>query len=213
MPMSELIDISVALRPEMPIWPSSRGFRRSSTLSFAAGDGVNVSQIEMDVHCGTHIEGPLHYVDGGAPVDSIGLDVLIGNASVVDLAGAASIGPAELEAAEIRPDCQRLLLKTANSGRWADGEPFSPDYVALTVDGARWVAERGVRLVGVDYLSVQRMEDPPDTHRVLMQESVAILEGLDLSAVNAGEYRLICQPLRIPGAEAAPARAVLERLP
>jgi arylformamidase len=177
------------------------------------GDDVNVSRLEMDVHCGTHVEGPLHFIDGGEPLEAIPLSVLVGAAHVASVPAAERIGPRELEAAGVPADTERLLLRTRNSElRLADESGFRRDYVALTVDGARWLAEHGIRLIGIDYLSVQCFGDDAETHRVLMRAGVAILEGLDLSAAAPGKYRLTCLPLCIAGAEAAPARAILEPL-
>jgi arylformamidase len=197
----------------MPIWPGSIGFRIRYTRAFGMGDDVNVSQLEMDVHCGTHVESPLHFVDGGSSLEAFALDVFVGAARVVHLPDVESIGPDELEAAVVPARVDRLLLRTRNSDLWASSPDFQTDYVALSVDGARWIAEHGVRLIGVDYLSVQGYRGDPETHRVLMRAGVAILEGIDLSGVESGEYRLTCLPLRLAGAEAAPARAILEGLP
>jgi arylformamidase len=201
------------LRPGMPRWPNSAGFGIDRTLAFDQGDDVNVSRLEMDVHCGTHVEGPLHYIDGGDPLEATPIEVLVGVAYVASIPVATEIGPRELEAAVLPLGTQRLLLRTRNSelGLAGQGE-FRRDYVALTLDGARWVAEREIRLLGIDYLSVQRMDDDAETHRVLLRAGVTILEGLDLRAVAPGQYRLTCLPLRIADAEAAPARAILEPL-
>lgn len=208
--MADPIDISVRLHPDMPVWPGSPGVAIHKTRTIAAGNPANESRLEMDVHCGTHVEAPLHFIDGARPVGSISLDVLVGRARVEHLHEAEAIGAEEL--ARVPPGTERLLLRTQNSDRWRSGGPFRRDYVALTLDGARWIADHGVRLVGVDYLSVQRWGDDPETHRVLMRAGVAILEGIDLSNAPAGDYRLTCLPLRIETIEAAPARAVLEPL-
>jgi len=195
----------------MPTWPGSAGFRIRRAMAIADGNDANVSTIEMDVHCGTHVEGPLHFIDGGAALDTMDLDVFVGSAYVLHLPDAESIGPDEL--AGTPAGTERLLIRTRNSDAWADQAEFTPDYVALTLDGAHWIAERALRLVGVDYLSVQRWGDDPETHRTLMRAGVAILEGIDLGAVDAGTYRLTCLPLRLEGAEASPVRAVLEAQP
>jgi arylformamidase len=174
---------------------------------------VNVSQIDMDVHCGTHVESPLHFIDGAAALESLPLQVFVGPARVVHLPNADAIGPDELDGADVPPGVERLLMRTRNSGLWAaGGSDFQRDYVALTAAGARWVAERRIRLVGIDYLSIQRFEDGPETHRTLMRDGVAILEGINLDGVEQGDYRLTCLPLRLAGSEAAPARAILEPL-
>jgi arylformamidase len=205
------IDISVHVNPGMPRWPGSAGFSVRRAMAIADGDDANVSTIEMDVHCGTHVEGPLHFIDDGAPLDAIPLDAFIGSAYVLHLPDADSIGPDELETVPARTE--RLLVRTRNSETWATRTEFASDYVALTLAGAQWIAERGLRLVGVDYLSVQRWGDDPETHRTLMRGGVAILEGIDLSGVDAGTYRLTCLPLRLDGLEASPVRAILEAQP
>ena len=208
--MPRLIDISVPITRGLPTWPGSTGFNVEQTLSFERGDGITVSRLDLDVHTGTHVESALHYVEGGDPVETLPLDAFIGPALVVDLGSADAIGADELEAADIPGETERLLLRTRNSGSLRAGQDFREDFVGLTLDGATWIADRGLRLVGTDYLSVQRFGDDPETHRVLMRAGVAILEGLDLSAVDSGEYRLTCLPIRLHGAEAAPARAILE---
>jgi arylformamidase len=205
------IDITVPLRAEMPTWPGSVGIGLSLTQSFAAGDDVNVSRLEMDVHTGTHVENALHFIDGGAPLEAIPLDAFVGPALVVDMPAAESIGADELEAAAIPQATERILLRTRNSvDRLLERREFTADFVALIVDGARWIAERRFRLVGVDYLSVQQYGAEPATHRALMEAGVAILEGANLADVAAGPHRLICLPIRLADAEAAPARAILE---
>lgn len=211
--MSELIDISVRLSPGMPVWPGSVGIGVQRTQSFARGDAVNVSRLDMDVHCGTHVESPLHFIDQGAELETFPLEVFVGPAHVAHLAEADVIGAPELERAAIPATAERLLLRTRNSLFWQDeAAPFRTDYSALSPEGAAWIVERGIRLIGVDYLSVQRFGDGPETHEILMRAGVVILEGLDLSAVPPGAYRLICLPLWLGAAEAAPARAVLETL-
>jgi arylformamidase len=183
------------------------------TQRIQAGDPANVSRLVGDVHTGTHVDAPLHFLDGGRSVDALDLDALIGPATVVDLPDVDDITAAVLAAAPIPPGARRLLFRTRNSQRWArDGSEFSREYVALTVDAARWVVERGIRLLGVDYLSVQRFHDPPTTHQVLLAAGVVIVEGLDLSSAPAGDHEVICLPLLLVGAEGAPARVVLRPL-
>jgi arylformamidase len=208
--MARLIDISVPITRGLPTWPGSTGFSTERTLSFERGDGITVSRLEMDVHTGTHVESALHYVEDGDPVEALPLDAFVGPALVVVIGSTDAIGADELDAAGIPDDTERLLLRTRNSGSLQPGQDFTQDFVGLTLDGARWIADRGVRLVGTDYLSIQCFGDDPETHRVLMRAGIAILEGLDLSGVDAGEYRLTCLPLRVHGTEAAPARAILE---
>lgn len=209
--MPHLIDISVHLYRGMPVWPGSDGFAIRRSMTIADGADANVSTIEMDVHAGTHVEAPLHFLADGRPLDRVPLEVFVGSARVLHVPDAVSVGPAELEA--MPPDTERLLIRTRNSEWWPGADAFRRDYVALTADGARWIADRRMKLVGMDYLSVQRWGDDPETHRILLRAGVTILEGLDLSAAPAGQYRLTCLPLRLDGAEASPVRAVLEPQP
>jgi arylformamidase len=202
-------DISLAIGPGLPIWPTSSGYRLRQAMAIAAGDPANVTEVDMDVHTGTHIEASLHFLADGEALDRLPLDRFVGPAFVVDIAGEA-VTPAALDAAGVPPGTRRLLVKTANSARWAAGwGAFDPVYVALTPDAARWVVERGVQLVGIDHLSVQRYDDDGETHRILMRGGVAILEGLNLAGVRQGGYTLVAAPIRLAGAEAAPARAIL----
>jgi arylformamidase len=212
--MSELIDISVRLRPEMPIWPGSPGVHVTLTRSMDRGDPVTETRLDIDVHCGTHVEGPMHLMAGGAPVQAFPLSAFVGPAWVADLQGTRVIGSDALAEAGIPTGVERLLVRTANSDLWAnDAQTFQADFAALTADGATWVVDRGIRLIGLDYLSVQLFEDDPETHRILMRSGVAILEGLNLIAASPGMYRLTCLPLSLDATEAAPARAMLEPLP
>ena len=204
-----VIDISVALERQLPTWPGSRGHRTYRTMAIESGDAANVTQLEMDVHAGTHVENSLHFLADGDPVAQIAIERLVGPALVIELAGTA-VTAAALEGAGIPPGTLRLLLKSSNSALWHAADPiFDPQYVALTAEAAHWLVDRHVDVVGIDYLSVQRFEDPPETHRILMRAGIAIIEGLDLSDAGPGVYDLVCLPLSLSRAEAAPARVVL----
>ncbi len=194
----------------MPIWPDSRGLRIFETMRIADGSPANVSQIDMDVHCGTHVEAPRHFLADGVALDAVPLEVFVGPALVIELLTESTIAASSLQARDIPEGTERLLLKTRNSSLWHGRDrSFRPDFVALTVDAAAWVVARGIRLVGIDYLSIQRFDDGPETHRTLFRGGVTILEGLDLTGVRPGRYTLACLPLRAVGVEAAPVRAVL----
>jgi arylformamidase len=211
--MSRLIDISVRVHPGMTVWPDSTGIRLEQVRSHERGDDVMVSRLDMDVHCGTHVEAPLHFLPDGSALDSYALETFIGPAHVVALGDADIIGPAELDAARIPDGASRVLLQTRNSTFWQDGlAPFRTDFVGLSPDGAAWIVDREIRLIGADYLSIAPYDIGPETHRILMRGGVAILEGLNLRGVRPGLYRLWCGPLRLAGTEAAPARAALEEI-
>lgn len=207
--MPRFFDVSMELAEDIPIWPGSRGFRMFRTMSIGDGDPANVSLIEMDVHAGTHIESSLHFLEDGEPLEALPLDRFVGPAQVVTIDGPDVTADA-LDGCDIPEDTTRLLLKTRNSAM-ADltHGAFEPAYAGLTAEAARWIIDRAISLVGIDYLSVQRFSDGPETHRILMRAGVAILEGLDLRAVEAGRYTLVCLPLRLGVAEAAPARVIL----
>lgn len=206
---ARLIDISVSLERQLPTWPGSRGHRTFRTMSIESGDVANVTQLEMDVHAGTHVESSLHFLPDGEPLAAVPLEDLVGPAQVVEVAGDAVTASA-LDNAGIAPDTSRLLLKTTNSALWhADNPVFDPHYVALTTDAAQWLVAHGIDVVGIDYLSIQRFEDPPETHGILMRAGIAIIEGLDLRDAQPGTYELVCLPLRLSRAEAAPARVIL----
>ena len=211
--MRKLIDISVTLHPRMPVWTGSPGVDIQSIQSIEKGDIANVSQLRLDIHSGTHIDAPLHFVDKGKTTADIPLEILVGECLVVDLRGKSQITASDLEALSIPSDVKRLLLKTDNSAHWADPlHQFDQDFCALTADAAQWVVDHGIQLIGIDYHSIQLFHDPPDTHLILLRKEVVILEGLDLRSVDTGTYRLICLPIKIHGVEGASARAILEQI-
>jgi arylformamidase len=205
-----IIDISVVLQPTIPTWPGSPGFQLSPINRLEAGDAANVSQIQTDVHVGTHVDAPWHFLQNGITVEQLSLETLVGQATVVSLPDVTAITPKELEALQLPSDTKRLLFQTKNSQLWSQGiTEFQQDFVALTAEAAQWVADRGIELVGVDYLSVQRYHDSPRTHEILLEAGIIIVEGLNLSAVQPGTYHFVCLPLKLAGADGAPARAIL----
>lgn len=204
-------DVSVTLSETLPVWPGEPRVRVRETSSIVQGDAANVSHISLGVHTGTHIDAPRHFVRGGETVDEIDLRRLIGPAVVRSLPDITEITAGELEGLTLPADTKRLLLRTSNSELWhQDATTFVEDYVALTPDAARWVVRRGIDLIGIDYLSIQKYTDAePETHRVLLGGRVVILEGLDLTGIAEGSYLLYCLPLKLMAAEGAPVRAVL----
>ena len=167
--------------------------------------------MSCSVHTGTHVDAPFHHFADGSGADALPLDSMVGPAVVADLTQVDQIGANELDALKLPRGTARLLCRTRNSQLWADRQAgFTREFVAVAPDGAQWLVDRNIRLVGVDYLSVERFgADPPDTHRRLLGAGVVILEGLDLRAVKAGPYWLACLPWKLRGADGAPARAIL----
>jgi arylformamidase len=206
---AEWIDVAVPLRSGMVHWPGDPEVRISRSLDLAAGDTCVVSHLAMSVHTGTHIDAPLHYLPGGASLDRMAPEAGIGRARVIEAAAGREIAAEDLRRFRLRRG-ERVLLKTSNSERCWESDAFVADYVHIGVEAARFVAGRGIRLLGIDYLSVGAPGELGDeVHRILLRAGVWIVEGLDLSRVRAGAYDLICLPLRLAGAEGAPARVLL----
>jgi arylformamidase len=209
-----ITDISVGLRNDLPVWPGDSPVSLTRERDIAAGDPVTVSRLECCVHSGTHVDAPSHFLAAGSQIQDLDLTVLIGPALVVEVSASQAsqaIQATDLEAAGIPAGTLRLLLKSGNSGLWqASPTEFVEDFVALSPDAAEWVVDRGIGLVGIDYLSIQRFADQdPATHTILLAAGVIILEGLDLNAVAPGDFELVCLPIKLLEAEGAPARAVL----
>jgi arylformamidase len=211
-PGPRLHDISVDVCPQMPSWPGDPTFESRLIDAISQGEAANVSWIGMGAHSGTHVDAPLHFFQGGAAVDSLPLDVLVGPCIVAELTATSAIRAADLEAQSLPAGATRLLLKTANSSLWhSSSSTFRPAFVGLAPDAAAWVVQQGIRLLGVDYLSVEPYPAPREhpVHKTLLAAGVVILEGTDLSEVPPGAYTLICLPLKLVGLEGAPARAIL----
>lgn len=205
-----IYDISVGLSPEMPVWPGDPPVRLERVEHIAEGANANVSRLECGVHTGTHVDAPLHFLDGAAPVETLPLKVLTGRAYVVDLRRASVLDAATLEASDIPPRSRRILFRTRNSDYWArKGSEFQADFVAVDPSGAEWLVRKGVQLVGIDYLSIAPYKRSKETHRILLEKGVVVVEGLDLSRVSQGRYTLYCLPLKLIGSDGAPARAIL----
>lgn len=204
-----LIDISHSLHPDMPVWPGDPPFQREERLTFEK-DGLRLSTLHIGAHCGTHLDAPAHFLKEGTTVESLSLETLIGPAYVADLRGTARIGADNLRKA-VPDSVERLLLKTDNAARW--GPQFNRSYVALDESAADWALDASVRLIGMDYLSVEIFgASEPVVHRKLLGASVILVEGLKLDVVEPGWYELICLPIKLSGAEGAPCRAALRSL-
>jgi arylformamidase len=206
-------DISLPISSAMPVWPGDPPIRIESVSSVSRGEEFNVSRLEMGTHTLTHVDPPRHFMEDGLPIDRLSLDVLIGPALVIEPHPTGNLVTAtDLGQLGIR-DTERLLIKTRNSDFWSGGPyDFEYEFVSLSKDAARWLLSKGIKLVGVDYLSVDAFDArEPVVHRTLLEQGVIIVEGLNLSHVPEGRYQLICLPLRVRDGDGAPARVVLVR--
>lgn len=209
---TELIDISLPVSTDSVVWPSAPRPRFERRLSIDRGDAVNDSNIAMNVHTGTHIDAPAHHFADGQTSEASDLNALVGEAWVLGVPDVGEITPDHLANAWPPSGAERVLLKTRNSRLWAEGVArFQEDFCALTAAAAEWLVAHGVRLIGVDYLSVQRFRDSNAVHQILLRANVILLEGLDLTPAEPGKYELLCLPMKLVGLEGAPARAVLRR--
>jgi arylformamidase len=206
-----IFDITVAITPSMPVWPGDPAVDISLASSIDRGDHVNVTHLSISAHTGTHVDAPHHFLNDHRTVEALALDVLTGPCYVTQLPDDVDEISAEvLERVPIGDGTTRLLFGTRNSRLWSSGQhEFEKDFVSVSQDGAEWLVARGIKLVGVDYLSVAAFDDPDPTHIALLQAGVIIVEGLDLSQVPRGFYDLYCLPLKIVGADGAPARVIL----
>ena len=203
------IDVSVPLRSGMVHWPDNPPVRIERMLDIDCGDVANVSRISMGSHTGTHMDAPLHFVREGKGLDEMPLDATIGRARVIEIKDPESVKPCDLRRHSIRGG-ERILFKTRNSTRAWRTDAFVEDFVYVSQEAARYLAAWQVRTVGIDYLSVGGfLRDGVETHRALLEAGIWVIEGLDLSRVEPGEYELVCLPLRLVGSDGAPARVVL----
>ena len=206
---SRWIDVSVPIRVGMVVFEGDPEVAIAQAAAIAKGDAANVSRLDLGAHTGTHIDAPVHFIAGAPGIEAVPPDALIGPAFVADARDVRGlIDERALATLAIPAGVERLLFRTQNSELW-DLPAFSRDFIGLAEGAAHELVRRGVRLVGIDYLSIAPFDDPVPTHRALLAAGAVILEGLDLRAAEPGEYDLVCLPLRIPGADGAPARAML----
>jgi arylformamidase len=212
----QVYDVSVPLSANTTTYPGDPGISIKHWLRMANGDHANVSRIDFGLHSGTHVDAPAHFIEGGAKVGSLPIDSLLGEAEVIAVEPHIDVIDESFVAANCPRGSQRVLFKTRNSIFWGDTERgFHEDYVYIDPDAARWLVESGIKLVGIDYLSVEKFNsDSFPTHLAFLSRGVVIVEGLDLRAVPAGQYELLCLPLKIAGGsgDGAPARVILRTL-
>jgi arylformamidase len=212
----KIYDISVPLSSTTPTYPGDPGIEIKLSKNLAAGDVANVSHMDFGLHSGTHVDAPAHFIEGGAKVDSMSLQILIGEAEVVEVPEDIKVIDKDFVAANCIRGAQRVLFKTRNSSFWnSPQDGFRADYTYLDSGAAERLVESGIKLVGIDYISIERFDTQShETHHILLGNDVIVLEGLDLRAVSAGLYELICLPLKIAdgAGDGAPARTVLRTL-
>lgn len=203
-----LYDATLPITKEIVTFPGDPPFQTEPVLRIRKGDPFNLARFSMGTHAGTHVDPPAHCLEDGTAVDELPLEILVGAGVVIDLRGHAQIDRRALSAAAIG-DHERILFKTDNGPRLLESS-FHHDFVGLTEDGARYLLEKNVRLVGIDYLSIERHENPNGpVHHILLEAGVVLVEGLHLLDIAPGEYEIFCLPIKIKGADGAPARVVL----
>ncbi|HEY6546945.1 MAG TPA: cyclase family protein [Vicinamibacteria bacterium] len=206
--MPRIFDVTVPLSAEVPVYPGDPPFSLEPTHEIGKGAPYNLGRLSLGTQTGTHVDAPYHFLADGATVDQLPLEILLGKARVIELMGRDRVDRSDLEQLNLRDDL-RVLFKTRMAGQMRHPQ-FVEDHVYLTEDAATYLVQAGIKLVGIDYLSFEKpgsLEFP--AHHALLSAGVVVVEGLDLSEVDAGEYDLVCLPLRILGADGAPARVLL----
>ena len=204
----KIYDISVAISLDLPVYPGDPGITVLPILSMEKGNHCNLTGLSLGSHTGTHVDAPRHFEPGGLTVDELDLNRLMGPAWVLKISSQQEIGRADLESQDLKGK-ERVLLKTSNSALWNRRE-FANNYVHLSQEGAAYLVEMGVKLVGIDYLSIEKYGSTDyGAHHTLLRAGVIILEGINLGSVEPGRYELLCLPLKVRGGEGAPARALL----
>ncbi len=206
-------DISVSISKDLPVWPGDPKVLVERVSRIEDGANANVSRMDIGCHTGTHVDAPFHFLPEGKTIESLSLEALIGPVQVIRIPDDFSVITGDLvRACGIKSDMKRVLFKTYSSTFWSKyGSQFRTEFVGIDESGAKALVELGVYLVGTDYLSVSPFKQSRPTHEAFLNASVVLLEGLDLTGVEAGEYNLVCLPLKLQGADGAPARAVLMR--
>jgi arylformamidase len=203
-------DISIPITPDMPVWPGDPAVSLERVSKIEDGQNANVTHASLSAHTGTHVDAPYHFLQNGDTLEKLSLKVLMGRVYVLYLPDVDLITADILWRAGIPSRTRRLLFKTRNSEIWARGEKeFQTDFVALAPDAAQYLVNRGIKLVGIDYLSIAPFKESRPVHEILLGAGIVILEGVNLSAVSEGRYTLYCLPLNLQGVDGAPARAVL----
>ena len=204
------IDISLTIHPGMPYWPDNPAVEIEPSQCLAHGDVCNVSKLTIGTHTGTHVDGINHFIKGGMGIDKMPLDATIGKARVIEIKDPKQITVAEIEPHDIQ-EGERILFKTRNSDRALTTDKFLEDFVHISTDAANYLAEKKVRTVGVDYLSVGGYQgNVVEVHHALLGSGIWAIEGLNFARVEPGEYELICLPIKLKDGDGGLARAILK---
>ncbi len=209
--MNEMIDISLTITPELPTWPGDPQVVLERINKIEDGANANVSRLDISVHTGTHVDAPYHFLQNGNTVENLDLNILVGTAQVIFVDAANdTIEINDLKVTGIKPGTTRLLLKTRNSEYWDRiGEGFQTNFAGLSPEASQYLVELGIKLVGIDYLSIAPFKRSRPTHEVLLQSEMIVIEGLDLRKVEPGFYTLVCLPIKLGKTDGAPARVIL----
>lgn len=203
--------MTLTISDEIITWPSDPKVSIRKTRLISQGNSCNVSELKFGSHCGTHIDAPYHFEENGVKIDRIPLEHLIGIATVFDIKNKEKIDLEDIKTLQLKSR-ERVIFKTINSTYWRLAE-FKKDFVYVTKEAAQYLVDCGVKVVGIDYLSIEKFGNKPaDTHHTFLRNDVTLIEGLDLSNVKAGDYELIALPLKIKDGDGSPARVVLRSL-
>jgi arylformamidase len=206
-------DISLTLSSELISWPGEGSLELTKIYSISNGDNCNVTKLSLSTHQGTHIDSPHHFIDDGRTSEDINLESLIGLCLVIDVVGCAIINKEHIDKYDFNK-YKRIIFKTNNSSLWKENiKYFDKNFVSLSLEAAQYLYNKGVILVGIDYLSIEEFSSTTHAvHKVLLGNNIVIIEGLNLSDISEGCYELICLPIKLRGSDGSPARAVLREL-
>lgn len=206
----QIYDISLTIEPGMTVWPGDAEVILEQVATIGENSQSNNSKLCMSVHTGTHVDAPVHFIPKTTGVDQLSLKILTGRVYVLEMLKTTLITADELKKAEIPPRTRRLIIKTRNSQLWSSkNKGFQEEFVGIDASGAQYLIDHGVKLIGLDYLSIAPYKEGKATHELFLKSGVVIVEGLNLSKISQGRYSLFCLPLKLLNSDGAPARAIL----
>ncbi|WMJ73297.1 cyclase family protein [Cytophagaceae bacterium ABcell3] len=208
---NEWIDITYPITNGMAHWPGDVDVQVDKLSDMDKGNEANVTKVSMSAHTGTHMDAPKHFINQGKTLDHLPFDALIGPVKVIPISNKTSITQEELTKHNLRPG-ERILFKTANSETDWTRKPFNEGFVYISTEAGLYMVEKGIRTIGIDYLSVGGMQNGPELHRILLEKEIWLIEGLDLRNVSPGNYEMVCLPIKIAEADGAPVRALLKKI-